>query len=141
MLFKDEKFKELMDIPKADRNNLVKFRDKYLVQSFGTSSIVGSDIPARVHMYWDTMLDIGSDVVFMRYLQFDVYVQVSQQYNALPSNGLRRRQDLITERLRYLLHRKRIEGFLFMARDDYDMNSNTLEYNRKFIDFTVKHIN
>lgn len=144
LLFKDEKLKELLDIPEKDRNNLALFRDKYCTQGFGTSELVSSDLPVRIQVYWSTSARTNTTRVFLRTLTFDVYVQRSQIYNALPKDvplsALRRRQDLISERLRNLLNRKRIEGFLFAVEDEYDANSNTLDYSRKFIDFDIKHI-
>lgn len=142
-LFKDEKLKELMDIPLADRNNLSKFIRQYVVQSLGTHETIDSTIPVRIHVYWDGMSEIDSrdDHLFLRWLSFDVYVQTTQQYGILKSNGTRRRTDLITERISQLLHNKRVEGFLVRSGKQYDMNSNTLEFSRKKIDFTLKHIN
>lgn len=132
-----------MGIPLADRDNLSKFIRQYLVQSFGTHETIDSTIPVRVHVYWDGMSEIDNrfDDTFLRWLSFDIYVQTTQQYGALKSNGVRRRTDLIAERIRQILHNKRVEGFLVRSGKQYDLNSNTLEYSRKKIDFTLKYIN
>lgn len=144
IIFFDETMMDLMNIPKNERNDIRLFRDKYCTQGFGTSEDVGSDVPVRMHMYWSTQSRTNSDRVHLRFLTFDIFVQRRQIYTAMPKDAplsaLKRRQDLITQRLRHLLHLKRVEGFLITAEDDMDANSNTLDYSRKFIDFAVKHI-
>lgn len=137
--FKDEKLKRLMGIPQKEFKNLASFRDKYFVPQHGTADFVDSNIPVRIHMFWDDSVHTNNTDVYVRRLTFDVYVQKSVEYTAT-NFGLDRRHALITQRLKAIITGNRFGGFLFYSPIELDLNSNNYDFYRGFIKFNTKYI-
>jgi len=65
-----------------------------------------------------------------RYLTFDIYVKDENVHN-YDNDRLKFRQQLIAERIKYLLTRhKFVENMSFTAIDDFDLGAKTVGYSR-----------
>lgn len=139
ILFNDEKLKDLMAIPIADRNDLILFRDKYCIADVNASASVDNTIPCRLVLSWLSIQQTRNADVAIRPLNVDIYTQKKRQYD-VTNNALDRRQDMVTKRIKQLIHNERISDFLFRSLNLGDLLSGNLDYSRCFILFNVKYI-
>lgn len=137
--FKDEELKSLMEIPESEYNNMVAFRDNYLIADGNPAAFLDRTTMCRILMYWEGAYDTNNKFVLSRTLNFEIYVQRKHQYSE-SSYVFERRSDRIQQRLKALISRQSFEGFGFRTTSLGDLRSNNPEYARSFILFECKNI-
>lgn len=139
LLFNDNELKNLLNIPIADFGNIVAFRDKYVLCDVMSSTIIDPTLSCRLILSWNKMSETHNPNVKVRPLNIDIFVNKKHQYTS-DKNAFIRRQDKIAHRIKHLLHDKKIEGFRFLTIDMGDLLSNSTDFYRGYIQFSVKHI-
>ena len=134
VLFKDDRLKELMLLP--DNINILTFIKDYFIKS-GYTNITVTDEKVRI-VYSDTMSEeTDAPNVKRNIISFDIYVKNEHVYNA-DADRLRRRSDLIADRLVDLLTSKRYINNhyrFWIAEGPQDLGTRTVGYSRINVSF------
>lgn len=139
VIFQDDKLKELMMIPEAERKNIVSFRDKYFINEVLGDELL-DNIPVRILYHLDEPYDIGGMNVRQDELFIDIYVERKHAYDYGVDRMLHRGH-LIAERLEHLLCRgKKHYNLSFRCRQIADLTSKREGYDRVTAIMVYKHI-
>ena len=135
ILFKDEKLKEQMLVP--ENTPIVQFITKYFIEDAAPDVLLTTE-QVRVNYYDAQGYDTGNPNVLRKYKNFDIYVKESVLYNAT-NDRIKSRAKLIAERIKYLLIREKIIcGLHFDFRDEYDLWTKTVGYQRYHLIFAYR---
>lgn len=138
VIFKDDELKRLMLIPESA--TIIDFRDKYFIQAGYTSESLTNEPVRIIYGHINVGDDENSECVSKMKLSFDIYVQSKQLYNAT-KDRLKRRSDLIAERLLFLLKKQRyLFGYRFYNPKENDLGTSTIGYTRKNITFSYMKV-
>lgn len=135
VLFKDEKLKQLMCLPKDC--TIIQFVDKFFIEDANGSEQLKNEF-VRIVAYDTDGAYTGNANVLERLKEFDIYVKEDVLRTA-SNDRLQKRTDLITERIKYLLLKDRYTcniRFRFVA--DYDLWTKTTGYKRHHVVFSYK---
>lgn len=134
VLFKDERLKELMLLP--EDITILTFIKDYFIRAGYTNTTV-TDEKVRI-IYGDIQSDeTDAPNVKTNMLSFDIYVKNEHLYNA-DSDRLRRRSDMIADRLVDLLTSKRYINNhyrFWVAEAPQDLGTRTVGYSRINVSF------
>lgn len=135
VFFKDEELKKLMLIP--EKTTIVQFITKYFMQDASIDALLTTE-DVRVNHYDTRGYDTGNKNVIRKQKEFDIYVKESDLYNAT-NDRIKSRAMLIAERIKYLLLRQSyICGLHFDFRDEYDLWTKTVGYQRYHLVFAYR---
>lgn len=136
-LYQDTTLKDLMLIPTAEKNNLAKVRDTYIVDANGSDAIVTTE-NCKI-MYYNVSLT-GTNNQFVKWdgMIFKIFVKNSQEYTL--TNGLDKRQLAIADRLNEILGRQYVGDWKFEPVDKGSLFCGTSGYKLYFVRFAYKRI-
>lgn len=133
VIFPDAKLKEQMLVPSG--TTITQFIDKYFIQDAAPDELV-TDEKVRVSYYDTEGRDSGNRNVKGKYKEFDIFVKEDHLFNAT-DDRLKRRSNLIAERLDYLLRKNyHVCRQHFEYSDEYDQWTKTIGYRRYHIVFS-----
>lgn len=138
VIFADEKLKELMMIPEAERGNIVAFRDKYCVNETQSDTLIDG-VPVRILYYEDMPVETDSINIMKSRIYFNIYVERKHTHD-YGSNRLLHRGELIASRLNALMSGKKLHNMTFHCRGIYDLASKREGYDHKVAVFMYKRI-
>jgi hypothetical protein len=136
-LFNDSILKDLMLIPAADKNNLAKVRDTYIVETNGSDAIVTTE-NAKIMYYNVPLTDTNNQYCKWDGMIFKIFVKSSQEYTL--ANGLDKRQLAIADRLNAILGRQYVGDWKFEPVDKGSLYCGTNGYKLYFVRFAYKRI-
>jgi hypothetical protein len=134
VLYNDDTLKSLLLIPTADKTNMAKVRDTYIVQSYGSDDIVTNE-SCKIIYHDISLTETNNDYCKLDGIVFEIYVKGASEYS-----GLDRRQFLIAGRLNYLLSRKYVGSLKFKPIDKGELYCSTQNYKRYFVKYRYKRI-
>lgn len=135
MLFPDTTLKDLMLIPAADKDDIMKFITEYLVKFPMTDEIL-EDHKVRVIYDDDQADDTNNPYVVRQKLTFDIFVK-SDVLHTASNDRLKDRAVMIFERIKYLLTRSdNVCNIRFKAYRDFGVGARTIGYRRYRCIFT-----
>lgn len=116
---------------------IVQFITKYFIEDAAPDALLTTE-QVRVNYYDAQGYDTGNPNVLRKYKNFDIYVKESVLYNAT-NDRIKSRVKLIAERIKYLLIREKIIcGLHFDFRDEYDLWTKTVGYQRYHLVFAYR---
>lgn len=127
-----------MKIDGAGKNDIKIFITKHFIETaLPDEPVIDQDV--LVYYHDAEGANFGStSFVRQRYLEFDIYVKKSVQYNAT-DDRMQRRDKLIFERLKYLLTKEKYTcNMRYECIDDFELLSRTIGYSRYHIIFSYK---
>lgn len=136
VFFVDDELLDLLLVPFEDREDIIKFIDKYLIRSIAPDEIL-SDEKVRVCYSEETGRKLGSNIL-KKYLNFDIYVK-SDELHSYGNDLLVFRTIAIAEKLQELLTSKKyVCRIAFEYEDEYDLYTKLVGYTRYRIVFSYK---
>lgn len=133
--FKDDKLKEWMLVPQD--TSIIQFITKYFIKDAAPDALLTTEL-VRVNYYDAQGYETNNPNVLRKYKHFDIYVKENMLYNAT-DDRLKSRVNLIAERIKYLLIREKIVCDLhFDFRDEYDLWTKTVGYQRYHLVFAYR---
>lgn len=136
VLFPNEELKELMLIPEADKKNIIKFINNYMIRSVAPDEILTTE-DVRISYSEYTGKSLGSNCL-KKILNFDVYVKTNHLHDC-SDDLLKFRTDMICQKLKELLTtEKYVCRIDFTYEDDFDLFSKLAGYARHRIVFSYK---
>ena len=136
VVFPDEEMKTLLMIPETDRNDILKFIDKYFVKNVISDEIV-TDENVRICYYEQEGVSLGMNCS-IKYLYFDIYVK-NEHLHDYGDDLLAARTELIAQKLKELLTTdKYVCRINFSYRGGWDMYCKTVGYKRYTVVFSYK---
>lgn len=128
VLFPDAELLDLMMIPDGDRENIVKFIDKYFIRNAAPDEIVSTE-DVRICYSEEEGRLIGANMI-EKYICFDVYVQNDHLHDC-GDDFLVFRTDKICQKLKELLtDEKSVQGISYRYKDDFYMYTKLVGYSR-----------
>lgn len=135
VFFKDTVLKDQMMVP--ENTPIVAFITKHFIEDAAPDALLTTE-NVRVNHYDTQGYETGNPNVIRKYKTFDIYVKESVLYNAT-NDRIKSRQKLISERIKYLLLREKIIcGMHFDFRDEYDLWTKTVGYQRYHLVFSYR---
>lgn len=135
VLFQDERLKKLMLVP--EEADVIKFIEKYLIENTSGDEILTSEKVRVIYYDAEGQKTGNMDVKYVT-KEFDIYVREDVLYGA-DRDMLKKRYDLIAERLRYLLTKETyVCGMRFKYEDAYNLWTKTAGYRRYHVVFSYK---
>jgi hypothetical protein len=132
VIYPDEEIKRLMLVPEG--TGIIEFVDRYFVRAGYTSTLLTNE---NVRIVYGNVAAEDTDVpnVKKNEMSFDIYVKQEHAHNA-SRDRLEMRQELIANRLQYLLTKNRyLGGYRFWIKGQYDLGTKTIGYTRYNISF------
>ena len=136
VVFSDVEFLDYMLIPEDDRENIVKFIDKYFIQNPSPDELMTTE-DVRI-CYGDLAgRSIGKNML-KKIMFFDVYVK-NEHLHDVGEDLLVSRTDVICQKLKEMLtDRRYVCRINFNYEDDYPLYTKTIGYTRHRILFSYK---
>lgn len=136
VIFPNEELMDYMMIPMNDRDDIVKFIDKYFIRNPAPDELITTE-DVRI-CYGETEgRSIGKNML-KRMLFFDVYVK-SEHLHDVGNDMLAFRTDMICQKLKELLtDNKYVCSMDFSYEDDYQLFTKVIGYTRHRIVFSYK---
>ena len=136
VFFTDEELLDYMLIPTEDKDNIVKFIDKYMIRSATPDEILTNE-KVRVSYCELQSYSIGMNMT-RKLLIFDVYVK-DEYLHDVDDDMLKFRTDVICQKIKELLTTKKYTCDInFNYSDDYDLYTKLIGYTRHRITFNYK---
>ena len=135
ILFKDNKLKEQMLFP--ENATILQFTTKYFIKDAAPDALLTTE-QVRVNYYDTQGYETGNPNVIRKYKNFDIYVKETELFNAT-NDRIKSRLNLIAERIKYLLIREKVIcGLHFDFKDEYDLWTKTVGYQRYHLVFAYR---
>lgn len=136
VFFCDDELLDLLMIPTEERDDIIKFTQKYFTREIASDEIITNE-KVRVCYYQSSGKSIGMQVL-KKYWNFDIYVKDTELYNA-SMDMLQARDEMIADKLRELLTDKDyVCQVAFHFEDTCHLYTRMVGYHRFRISFSFK---